>query len=314
MIDHQRRRFLLGFVGNAESRIQPQSQIKRTVQITPTTDFYKQSYQHVPTIDIEIWTLTVKDSEIERNFTWDDLRRYPTIESMRTIASMGNSIGGAYIGNAVWKGVRIVDLLGNVTASPFAKITALDGYETTLSTSQLLHPDTFLAYEMNGASLAPEHGYPVRLMVGGAYGVKMPKWISQIEFIDHEYQGFWESRGWSNRTEVQTHSMIFSPHPYEKLNSKTLIQGIAFAGYRDIISVEVRIDGGEWIPTTLIQGDSPLVWTNWYLEWTPSTRGKFEIEVRATDSDGFTQVEEIHPLQHRPNSASAIHKIVVEVV
>ncbi len=297
-----RRDFFLTFTGHTRPFI------------TSTGEFFKQSFRpSIPTVSLDTWLLRVIHGLQAHSLTWADLLHAPTIETTRTIASMGNPVGGTYIGNAVWKGVRVRDVLEEVNA-PYVKITALDGYETCLPSSQFFHRDTLLVYEMNGQPLSPEHGYPLRLLVGGTYGVKMPKWMSQIEFVEQEMMGFWESRGWSKHAEVQTHAIIFSPRPYEKIRERVMLQGVAFAGYRAITRVEIRIDGGEWIPTRLIQGESPLEWTQWSLAWTPAAPGKYSLEVRATDSAGFTQFEENRPHQHRPNGASAIHQIVVEVI
>lgn len=325
MTDIKRRSFLLALTGSvssamtashAETHLHPRQRIGKAVEVTSSANFYTQHYRHIPDVDFETWSLTVLGVN-EYVLKWNDIRSLPAVETMRTLTCIGNPVGGAFIGNAVWKGIRLVDVLGNLLIPPdstFARLTALDGYETALSIDQLLHPDTLLAYQMNSAPLPREHGYPIRLLIGGTYGSKMPKWISRIAFINYEFKGYWESRGWSNRADVQTHAMIFSPRTLEKISGTVLIQGAAFAGYREITQVEVRVDGGEWIPASLVKGDSSLAWTQWYLEWTPATPGKYSLEARATDSTGFTQFVENHALHNKPDGASAIHKIVVEVL
>ncbi|MBZ0308411.1 MAG: molybdopterin-dependent oxidoreductase [Anaerolineae bacterium] len=306
MTDIKRRNFLLALTGSVSS----------TQRSNTSPKLYVQHHGSIPTVDFDTWSLTVQGLS-ELTLKWQDMRWLTAVETARTLACIGNPVGGGCVGNAVWKGIRLLDVLpmGIIPAdSTSARLTALDGYETAVSLDQLLHPDTLLAYQMNGVSLPREHGYPIRLLVGGTYGSKMPKWISKIEFINYEFKGYWESRGWSNRAEVQTHTLIFSPKSYEKIRQGVEIQGIAFAGYREIVSVEVRIDGGEWIPASLSQNETPLAWTQWSLVWQPAAPGKYTLEVRATDSAGFTQFAENHRLHNKPNGASAIHKIVVEVV
>ncbi len=306
MTDIKRRNFLLALTGSVSS----------TQLSNPSPKLYVQHHSTIPRVDFDTWALTVRGLS-EFLLKWQDIRRLPAVETTRTLACIGNPVGGACIGTATWKGIRLLDALPSGIIPPnstSARLTALDGYETAVSLDQFLQPDTLLAYQMNGAALPREHGYPIRLLVGGTYGSKMPKWISQIEFIDYEFKGYWESRGWSNRAEVQTHAVIFSPKNYEKIHSTVEIQGAAFAGYREIVAVEVRIDGGEWIPASLSKTESPLAWTQWSLVWQPAAPGKYMLEVRATDSTGFTQFAENHTLHNKPNGASAIHKIVVEVV
>lgn len=275
----------------------------------------------IPSTTLDNWQLRVSgliDGEA-KVFAWDDLCRYPLIESMRTIECIGNPTGGEMIGNALWKGFRFCDFAaewGIQPAATHAKFTCADGYQTAVTLDRLLHPDTLLVSEMNGEPLPPEHGYPLRLIVPGVYGQKMPKWITHIELIDYPFQGFWESLGWSDTAEVQTHAIILTPKDRARINGKVAIQGIAFAGSREIVQVEVRINNGEWSPAWLVKGDSNLAWTQWYLEWKPTRRGSYTLEARATDSDGFTQfVPTPRKLNHaRPNGSAYIHRLILEVV
>jgi DMSO/TMAO reductase YedYZ molybdopterin-dependent catalytic subunit len=314
-----RRHFLLALTGGTVSTafIDPvptygwQAQ-QPASSITDNADFYVQRYHHVP--EVTDWSLTVRGiiGQSERVLTVDNLRFLRSVERMQTLACIGNPVGGSAIGNAVWKGFMMRDILRGITPLPGSshiKLSAADGYETALTVEQFA--DAMLVYEMNGEPLPAEHGAPFRLIVPGVYAAKMPKWITRIEFIDYEFKGFWASRGWSSRMDVQTHSAITFPYHRATINGGTRLEGFAFGG--EITSIEVRVDGGVWMPADFIQPESTNVWTRWMLDWTPAAPGQYLLEVRATNAAGFTQFEENNDLTTKPNGTSAIHKILVNV-
>jgi hypothetical protein len=118
---------------------------------------------------------------------------------------------------------------------------------------------TVLAYEMNLATLTPKHGYPVRAIVPGLYGMMNPKWITEIELVGNVYEGYWQRNGWTNNATEDTHSSIVIPGQavirdrfrnleLEIINiipgQRVPVTGIAFAGDRGISKVEVSTDGG----------------------------------------------------------------------
>jgi hypothetical protein len=113
---------------------------------------------------------------------------------------------------------------------------------------------------------------------------------------------------------VKTHAIIMSPSARARIEGGIVVQGVAFAGLRDITNVDIRVDGGEWMPANLLHGPSSLMWTQWYLEWLPEAPGTYAIEARATDSDGFTQHEDAPPPFSSRVGTSGIHQIVVEVI
>jgi hypothetical protein len=95
---------------------------------------------------------------------------------------------------------------------------------------------------MNGEPLTPEHGFPVRLLVPGIYGMKDVKWITRIEAVDTDIKGYWQRRGWDDRAEYKTMSRIDAPD--SRVNGETTIAGMAFAGDRGVSKIEVSTDGG----------------------------------------------------------------------
>lgn len=112
-----------------------------------------------------------------------------------------NPIGGSSIGNAIWTGVPLKVVLekAGIKENVIKVIFYCeDGYSTAIKIEEALKDDAILAYKMNGKPLAPEHGYPLRVVVPGKYGMKWAKWINKIELTDKDYKGYWEVQEWSD--------------------------------------------------------------------------------------------------------------------
>ncbi len=298
----------------------------RDLILTPNDDFYVMASNGTPTIDQTAWQLTINglvDNPLTLSFA--DIAARPFIEQMRTLECIGNAVGGNQIGNAVWGGILLSDLLdevGVLDTAVRAKFEAADNYETSGALDWLNQPGTMLAYQMNGEPLPPEHGYPVRLFMPGLYGQKMPKWITHIEFIDHNlHLGTWETQGWSNVAKVKTNSQIMQPTHIQKVPLAPLeIFGVAYAGDRSIVMVEVGIEQQDgdisWQPAKeLVRGPNDEVWTQFYLPWTPPAAGTYTLLVRATDETGFVQTERARGVLEGafPDGTDKIHNIVIVI-
>ncbi len=294
------------------------------ILVTDNNVFYVQNYGDVPELSYEealtTWQFQI-DGLVENpaTFTYDDIRQLPEVESMRTLECIGNPVGGTLIGNAVWSGFLLKDILDQVkirSNAIRAQFYCSDGYRTAVDLQWITQSDVLMVTKMNGQLLPHEHGFPLRILMPGLYGQKMPKWIERIEFIDFDYQGYWEKKGWSDTARVQTNSIIQSPPQQSEIHGEIVIQGVSFAGTRDITKVEIRIDGDEWLPATLVKGDTSLVWTQWYLRWIPPHSGTFEIEVRATDETRFVQRSKADGALDgaKPRGTNAIHRIVIEAM
>lgn len=294
------------------------------MQVVSNQDFYVQTFPRADIPDYEDvnteWSLVV-DGLVDNptTFSYEEVRAFPETTEMRTLQCIGNPVGGRLVGNAIWSGVlmqHILDAVGVQEGVTRARFYAADGYHTAVDLEWIDQEGVLLAYKMNDQLLPRSHGYPLRIFMPGLYGQKMPKWIERIEFIDYDYQGYWESRDWSDVADIQTNSIIRTPPTQENIAGQIAIQGIANAGKRKITKVEVRVEGGEWLEAELVQTDSTLVWTQWYLLWAPPGAGTFEIEVRATDETGFTQTNPAEGQfgRAKPDGTDAIHQIIVEVV
>jgi len=169
------------------------------------------------------------------------------------------------------------------------KLTSVDGYTDSIRIEKAMEPDTIVAYLMNGVTLPQDHGYPARLLVPNIYGMKNVKWLKSIECVTFDYLGYWMQRGWSDIAVVNTNTRIDTPTRAVKWDGATRIPvaGIAFAGAREISTVEVSTDGGRTFGAAELEPAlGPLSWVRWKLDWTPAGAGKYTIVARSTDRTG----------------------------
>ncbi|MEN3332927.1 MAG: hypothetical protein V7641_2292 [Blastocatellia bacterium] len=269
------------------------------LEVTPTKDFYLVSKNPFdPEVDAPRWRLEIAGLvETPMTLTYDDIKSLPAIEQYATLCCISNEVGGDLIGNALWRGVRLKDLLQKAGLKPGVVDIALrasDDYTDSIPLERAMQDGTLLVYEMNGEPLTPAHGYPLRLLVPGIYGMKNVKWITRLEAIDYDLKGFWQRRGWNDRAEYKTMSRIDAPAA--TIKGETSIAGIAFAGDRGISKVEVSTDGGAtWEQAEIKPALSPFTWALWHKSWTPQQAGKHRLVVRATDGRGNLQTPQYAP-------------------
>ena len=284
------------------------------LEITPTADFYQVSKNAFdPQVDVRKWKLEVLGLvENPLTLTYDEMKSLPSVEQYATLACISNEVGGDLIGTTLWRGVRLKDLLvraGLRQGVIDIILRASDDYTDSIPLDRATADGTLLVFEMNGEPLTPEHGFPVRLLVPGIYGMKNVKWITRIEAVDFDIKGYWQRRGWDDRAEYKTMSRIDTPDGAVK-GSETSITGIAFAGDRGVSKVEVSSDGGAtWEPAEIKNALSPLSWVLWRKRWRPSRPGKHRLLVRATDGSGQTQTSQY--ATPAPSGSSGYHGVTV---
>lgn len=295
--------------------LRPELEALVASEVTPIPYFYRVSKNAVdPELSAERWRLTV-GGMVGRPLTLDrdDLERLPQVERYQTLMCISNEIGDGLIGNAQWAGVRLMDVLTMAQLSSSARFVVFrsaDGYVESISLPQARA--TILATEMNGAPLEHRHGFPLRALVPGTYGMKNPKWITHIEAAAEEEQGFWTRLGWKAGAALKTFSRIDVPRAQAIVPHETVVGGIAFAGDRGISNVELSDDAGvTWRETELRPPISGTAWTLWATTWTFSEEGEVFLAVRATDGAGALQTVTVHP--PFPAGASGYHRIRLSV-
>ncbi|MEO5975477.1 MAG: molybdopterin-dependent oxidoreductase [Ilumatobacteraceae bacterium] len=290
-----------------------------TPYITPNNSFYRiDTALSAPRIQIDTWALDIGGRvDNPKRLTYDDLLARPQIERVITIACVSNEVGGDLIGNAVWQGVLLADLLDEVGVQGDATQvfgTSVDGWTCGFPIEIARDGrDAMIAIGMNGERLPLKHGFPARMIVPGLYGyVSATKWISKIELTTwDEAVGYWVPRGWARDAPIKTQSRIDVPRRREKISpGLTAIAGIAWAQHRGVAKVEVRIDEGEWMEARLGTDVTIDAWRQWIYEWN-ATPGKYTIQVRATDADGETQTEDVS--RPDPDGATGWHTRAVTV-
>jgi DMSO/TMAO reductase YedYZ molybdopterin-dependent catalytic subunit len=269
---------------------------------TPTAEFYRiDTALRIPTLAAADWSLRVHGMVAnELTVSFADLLDRPLVERPITLTCVSNPVGGGLVSTADFIGVPLRDLLLEAGVDPAADqlfSRSAEGWYTGTPTAAVLEPDrgALLAVGMNGEALAPEHGFPVRMVVPGLYGyVSGTKWVVDLEltrFADPFRRGFWLERGWSQYGPIKTMSRIDAPADSATVaGGAVTVAGVAWAQHTGIAGVEVRVDGGPWRPAALSDEVSVDTWRMWHLDLA-LPRGEHTAEARATDRSGYTQTD-----------------------
>jgi len=280
--------------------LNPQLSALVNSEVTSNDSFYRVAIDIFdPSVEAATWSLSLGGLVANpKSYTIDGIKNLPKVEQYDTFICVSNLINGGLISNAKWGGVRILDLLadagGASSAAKYVVFHSVDGYSVGVPLARALDPSSMLAYEMNGVTLPQRHGYPLRAVIPGLYGMMSAKWVREVELSDSVYLGFWQTRGWSNDATVQTVAFIRVPSDGATVSlsqggGSVVLGGVAFAGDRGISKVEVSVDGGStWQAATLKPPTSDLTWALWAFEWNPRP-GNYVIYARATDGQGTLQ-------------------------
>jgi hypothetical protein len=288
------------------------------VAITANDDFYVTSKGSTPYLRASQWKLKI-DGLVAKPLTlsYRELLALPSIERVLTLECISNPIGGNAIGNARWTGTALKPLLEQAKPVPeaaYAVLHAADGLTSGHPIARLWNQENFLAYQMNGEDLPPNHGYPVRIFLPGKFGMKQPKWITRIEFVNKAYLGYWESQGWSDDCERWAHARFSDLKKGAKLSGKNLeLTGYAVGNLDGIKAVEISFDDGHsWRAAHLFSNPSAIVWTFWKYVWVGARPGEYTLRVRAIDGKGRIQAD--GPRDIFPDGATGQQVVKVTVV
>ena len=263
--------------------------------VSPIGEFYNVDIAEFdPEVTATEWSLTFTgETDIERTVAFDELTDRPVEHRAVTLRCVGEDLNGRKLDNAVWTGTPIRPLLESVDPQGDCNCAMLrgdDGYYVQFPVDVLA--DGFLAWGMNGKELPTGHGHPVRVLIPGHWGETNVKWLTEIELLNVEADGYWEERGWEGTGEVKTVAKLWDEGITELDDGRVELAGHAYAGTRGIERVEVSTDGGDaWTDAAL---SDPLpdadVWRQWRHVFDPD--GTREVVVRAVDGEGNRQIRE----------------------
>ncbi|MFB6311801.1 MAG: molybdopterin-dependent oxidoreductase [Salinirussus sp.] len=253
-----------------------------------STDFYEVDINNVdPDVTAEDWSLSVTGAvKNEQELDFAALQELPFEDRFVTLRCVGDGLNGDQMDNALWGGVPVAEVLEMAEPEGDRVILhAADGYFNDFPLAAL--EPGLLAYRMNGRPLPRGHGKPVRALVPGHWGEVNVKWLTEIEVVDEDIQGYWEKRGWHGTGPVRTVAKLWQinyPSP-----GRVELAGHAYAGTRGIDAVEVSIGSNdEWQDAELsapLPGDD--VWRQW--RFTYESEESHLATVRAVDGTGAVQ-------------------------
>ena len=289
--------------------------------LTPNDKFFAVGHYDKPSIAEKDWTLEISGL-VKRpmRFTLQEIKARPRQEVIFTLECSGNHgfpwfLGG--IGTAKWAGTPLAPLLqeagmldngievvffgSDAGQEEVRGIKMPQNFARSMSLPDAMNPHNLLCYEMNGVPLPQAHGFPVRLIAPGWYGIANVKWLQRIEVIDTRHMGRFMARDYVTIREEQRHGQTVwtetsvgrallksVPAKVARHNGQYHIVGAAWGA--PIQRVEVQIDGGPWIPATIDRSqDAEFAWKIWSVDWEKPSAGEHTITTRAVDTAGNVQ-------------------------
>ena len=322
--------------------------------ITSNHRFYVRNHFAVPQLDARSWRLRVEGAVARPlELSYDDLLKLPSRTLTTTLECAGNSrvflapaargvqweLGA--VSTAEWTGMRLSAVLERAGVRPGALEVVIEGadrgevntepkpagpinYARSLPLAKALDPNVLLVHRMNNAELPPAHGFPVRLVVPGWYGMASVKWVTRIIVTEEPFSGYYQTTDytyWERRgglpvlrplTEMQTKAAIARPAMGEVVaaNAAYPVHGAAWTGDAEIAKVEVSTDAGRtWALAKLIDAPVRYSWRRWEYEWrTPAQPGRYTVMARATDVRG-----RIQPIKHDPDRGNYMINFVLPI-
>jgi sulfite oxidase len=321
--------------------------------ITPIDRFFVRTHVAVPKVNLPEWRLRIEGHlAAPLTLTMDDLRRMPSVELVGVLECAGNGraffdppvaglqwTAGA-VGNGRWRGVRLADLLQRAEIRNGAVEVVFDGADVPIGTmadfqrsipiKKALHPNTILAYDMNGETLPVKHGFPLRAVVPGWAGDSWTKWLTSIRVVTEEFSGFWMKNAYLYPKKPAAPGTVVAPEamvPVTSLRVKSsiafpengarvepgkriVVRGAAWSGEGGpIAGVDVSVDRGRTWKAARLSGEATRFgWRLWEFPWTPTEDAYYIVLVRARDLSGDIQplVSEWNPSGYLWNAIARI--------
>ncbi|HEX2386894.1 MAG TPA: molybdopterin-dependent oxidoreductase [Candidatus Binatia bacterium] len=299
--------------------------------LVPNELFFVRNHTRTPVLDAKTWRLKVEGSGVQKpvELTYDDILSLPSVSVTRYIECAGNGrsfFDAAYgkkadgtqwklgaIGVAEWTGVPLAEVLNRAGIKKSARDVMPEGLDDLkvrrpLPAAKALQDDTLLVYAMNGQTLPPDHGFPLRALVPGWIGVANVKWLGRIEVSEEALFSNWNTETYvligpdykavppgkgpalSNQ---DLKSAVELPWGGEIAAARRLVRGRSWSPFGKITKVEYRLDQEkQWRVARLREPNIAAAWVRWDFEWEPAP-GKHTISVRATDEKGNMQPQSI---------------------
>ncbi len=306
---------------------------------TPVEEFFAFHQTQTVRVDAGAWRLRI-GGLVKRpaEYTLAELlRRTDRRDLPVTIECSGNSanprIMNGLVSNAVWTGISLATVLGECGIEPDAREVVFLGADAeqenkweagnasflsphgrSIFVQDALSPNNLLAFAIGGKPLPAEHGFPLRLIMPGWYGVAHVKWLARIEVIDRRYEGRHMARNYQSLRAAQSpEGQIWLDTSISRNNLKSVIArvvrrhagglayritGAAWGGPAAIQGVEVRVDSGPWRPATIDRQGTDFAWVLWSLDWNDASQGLHTLVSRAVNARGDIQPTR-EELRHR---------------
>lgn len=297
--------------------------------VMPNPKFYVRNHFQIPKLDLANWRLSVTGL-VERplTLTRQDIAKMPSQSKLVTLECAGNGrskleprVGGEQwnygaVSTAEWAGVPLEEVLNRAGVKSSGRNIvfrgadrgAVDGhtetiaFERSLSVGEARESGALLVYAMNGEALPWQHGFPLRVIVPSWYAVASVKWLSEIEVVDHPFQGYYQAEKYQFEREVngrterepltlqRVRSVITEPAEEANVDCGELaVRGVAWSGAAPIVRVEVRLNDEPWQEARMLGEPKRHSWQWWELITRVDRPGNAVLYARASDMIGQTQ-------------------------
>jgi sulfane dehydrogenase subunit SoxC len=321
--------------------------------LTPIGLHYLLIHFDIPACDADTWAVEV-GGRVRRplTLTMGDLRARPAATHRVTLECAGNGRALLHprpisqpwlqeaVGTAAWTGTPLAPILAEAGLDDDAVEIVFEGadhgrqgdveqdYERSLTVAEAMRPEVLLAYEVNGVPLPPQHGFPIRLLVPGWYGMTSVKWLRRVTAVTEPFAGFQqdayrlrehEDDPGTPVTRIEPRALMIPPGFPDFLSRVRIVdagrcrlEGRAWSGRAPIERVDVSTDGGTgWAPAHLGELPEPFAWRGWTFDW-DARPGEFELLVRASDGTGAVQPVE-QPWNHHGLANNMAQRVPVTV-
>jgi DMSO/TMAO reductase YedYZ molybdopterin-dependent catalytic subunit len=320
--------------------------------LTPTGLHYLLIHFDIPVVDPAGWHLSI-GGKVNRPFTLSlaEIQARPRQTLAVTMECAGNGRARLSprplsqpwlveaVGTAEWTGTPLAGVLAEAGLDDAAIEVVFTGadrgvqggnehdYARSLSVADSMRSEVLLAYEMNGRPLEPQHGFPLRLVVPGWYGMTSVKWLTSIEVVDHAFDGYQQKGTYLFKASAEDpgtpvrqmvpRALMIPPGIPDFFSRRRLVdsgtvevRGRAWSGQAAVAAVEFGVDG-VWQPARLEPAIGPFAWHGWSTSW-PAERGEHELSCRASDAAGNEQPTD-QPWNYQGMANNLVQRVPVSV-